>query len=77
MVNWAFLALIVVFILLSNINISYQSDIGNNYTQSSECDSCGVPASSCSCVPPPVKPVQAPVQAASCNKPKEMLNYGV
>ena len=83
-VNWAFLALIVVFIFLSKLNIVYHSDLyrpsdyrASDYTQSCECDRCGVPASSCSCVPPPVQPVKAPVKAASCNKPKGMLNYGV
>jgi hypothetical protein len=80
MVNWAFLALIVVFILVSKLNIFSQSD----YTQSSvcgscdscgsydSCDSCSVPVSSC----PRVAPVQVPVQVPRC-RPVSMSNYGV
>lgn len=81
MVNWAFLGLILVFLLLSKLNsITYTSDYSQEYTQSCECDTCGVPASSCSCVAPPVKtPVITPVSnlVKSCKQPISMNNYNI
>ena len=77
LVNWAFLALIVVFLLVSKLYVSPQTTV---YTQSSECSTCGIPASSCSCVAPPIQiPTSNPVitPAPSCTQSVSMNNYNV
>ena len=67
MINWIFLAIIPVYVIVSLSNTKVKQSIhqsSDEYVPSGGCRRCNVPASSCPCVKPPPKP--------KCNtKPKE------